>query len=183
MTDKLTAENLAQKIWDYLPATPEPRAGWWDTKSAPVDENGACTLLAYSEAELSKHGFECAHAVAAALIAERDGYRGGWSEIVEILGGKGLDCDDAQYHACVLAPKLQALLAERDAQAKRIAELEADRDRLDWLDANNIPKRMGWAVGTAPAGNVSVSSVVFLGSEPVTIRAAIDAARAEARDG
>jgi len=68
------------------------------------------------------------------------------------------------------------------ALVKEVEALRADRDRLNWLDANNVPKRMGWAVGIAPAGNVSVSSVVFLGSEPVTIRGAIDAARAEARD-
>ena len=53
-----------------------------------------------------------------------------------------------------------------------------DAARLDWLDAQNLRFRMGWQVGKAPAGNVSVKSVIFAGTQPpVSIRAAIDAAR------
>lgn len=51
-----------------------------------------------------------------------------------------------------------------------------DTERLNWLDAQNLQQRMGWKVSQAPAGNVSVQHVVFLGSEPVPIRVAIDAA-------
>ena len=69
---------------------------------------------------------------------------------------------------------------------KAIATLEAalpvavgageDAELLDWLDAANLKMRMGWKVGKAPAGNVSVTSIIFLGSEPVPIREAIRAA-------
>ena len=53
-----------------------------------------------------------------------------------------------------------------------------DAARLDWLDAQNLRFRMGWQVGKAPAGNVSVKGVIFAGTQPpVSIRAAIDAAR------
>ena len=51
-----------------------------------------------------------------------------------------------------------------------------DAELLDWLDAANLKMRMGWKVGKAPAGNVSVTSIIFLGSEPVPIREAIRAA-------
>lgn len=59
----------------------------------------------------------------AALIAERDGYKAGWWDVVEMLGGKKLDISNAQYHASVLAPKIRELIA-------RNAELEAERDAL-----------------------------------------------------
>ena len=68
------------------------------------------------------------------------------------------------------------LKAEQDKDAAEDAEL------LDWLDSTNKRFKMGWKVGVAPAGNCSVQSVIFLGnSEPVTIRAAIRAARAAER--
>ena len=57
---------------------------------------------------------------------------------------------------------------------RRVAELEADARRLDYLDSCNLPMRIGWDISKAPYGNVKVSSVIFLGSDPVTIRAAID---------
>jgi hypothetical protein len=59
----------------------------------------------------------------AALIAERDGYKAGWWDVVEMLGGKKLDISNAQYHASVLAPKIRELIA-------RNAELEADNKAL-----------------------------------------------------
>ena len=56
-----------------------------------------------------------------------------------------------------------------------------DAERLDWLD-RNLGMKMGWRVGVAPAGNVSITSVVQLGGgDPTPIRAAIDAALAAAR--
>ncbi len=67
-----------------------------------------------------------------------------------------------------------ALASQPQAPAAAVPE---DTARLDWLDAQNIPMRMGWDVGKAPAGNVSIRSAVFLGREIVSIRAAIDAAR------
>lgn len=75
------------------------------------------------------------------------------------------------------------MIAERDALAAEVEALRADAERLGWLDAQNISKRMGWKVNVAPLGNVSVQSVIFLGSEPVKIRDAIDAARASAATG
>jgi hypothetical protein len=62
-------------------------------------------------------------AAVAALISERDGYKAGWWDVVEMLGGKKLDISNAQYHASVLAPKIRELIA-------RNAELEAERDAL-----------------------------------------------------
>lgn len=55
-----------------------------------------------------------------------------------------------------------------------------DAERLDWLDKTNSKFKMGWSVWVAPAGNVSISSII----QPVrvvTIREAIDAARAAAK--
>ena len=52
---------------------------------------------------------------------------------------------------------------------------QADAARLDYLDGN-LRFKMGWNIGAAPAGNLSVTSVIFLGKPPVTIRQAIDAA-------
>lgn len=51
-----------------------------------------------------------------------------------------------------------------------------DSERLNWLDRTNGAMRMGWNVRQAPAGNVSIQSVIFLGRDPVGIRDAIDAA-------
>ena len=50
----------------------------------------------------------------------------------------------------------------------------ADAKRLDFLDGN-LRMKMGWNVGCAPAGNLSVSSVIQP-SGPTSIRTAIDAA-------
>lgn len=58
-----------------------------------------------------------------------------------------------------------------------------DAERLDFLDRTNAPFKMGWSVGTAPAGNVSVQAVIQLGREITPIRAAIDAAIASAKGG
>lgn len=70
----------------------------------------------------------------------------------------------------------RALLAHPIASADvRDAEL------LDWLDAANKPFKMGWCVSVAPAGNVSVRSVIQLDGEITTIRAAIVAAIAANR--
>ncbi|MDR8077813.1 hypothetical protein KPA96_19345 [Burkholderia cenocepacia] len=53
-----------------------------------------------------------------------------------------------------------------------------DAARLDWLDTANAPLKMGWQVGVAPAGNVSIRAVIQLGDKLTSIRDAIDAARA-----
>lgn len=69
-------------------------------------------------------------------------------------------------------------LVERAALATAPASDKGDDSALlDWLDAQNLRMRMGWKVGVAPAGNVSITSVIQLGGEPTTIRAAIDKAR------
>ena len=56
------------------------------------------------------------------------------------------------------------------------AEQSEDGKLLDWLDAQNLRFRMGWDVGAAPAGNVSVR-VIIMGGKPIrdAIRAAIAA--------
>jgi hypothetical protein len=52
-----------------------------------------------------------------------------------------------------------------------------DAARLDFLDTNAHKFRMGWKVGAAPVGNISVQSII-MGGKP--IREAIDAAMAAA---
>lgn len=76
------------------------------------------------------------------------------------------------------------LLPPLPSTAHHAARVEADRrdaQRLDWLDATNARFKMGWDVGVAPAGNVSVKSVIQLGRTPTSIRDAIDAALAAER--
>jgi len=69
-------------------------------------------------------------------------------------------------------PPMYDLIADKDAE---IAELKKDAERLDFLD-ENLKFKMGWVVSSAPAGNLSVQSVIFLGEPPTPIRSAIDAA-------
>ncbi len=72
-----------------------------------------------------------------------------------------------------LAPKFQAL---KDHLLLGECAL-ADAHRLDWLDATNKPFKMGWTVGLAPAGNVSIHSPIYLGDQKIApIREAIDKA-------
>jgi|SRR5690625_1069185 len=61
-------------------------------------------------------------------------------------------------------------------QSPEMQALRKDAAMLDWLDAKNDLFKMGWSVRLAPAGNVSVSSVVQLGGSVTPIRAAINAA-------
>ena len=51
--------------------------------------------------------------------------------------------------------------------------LPDDAKRLNWLDDTNKRFRMGWEVGQAPAGNVSIRTIITGGK---SIRDAIDAA-------
>jgi hypothetical protein len=69
-----------------------------------------------------------------------------------------------------LVNKVEAITAE-------LAAYKKDAERLDFLDRASH-RCFGWRVLVAPAGNVSVQSVIFLGegNPPVSIRAAIDAA-------
>lgn len=93
------------------------------------------------------------------------------------------DLRDGAVDLIAARAAVAALIEREAALVAEVEELRADAERLGWLDAQNISKRMGWKVNVAPLGNVSVQSVIFLGSEPVKIRDAIDAARAEARNG
>lgn len=66
-------------------------------------------------------------------------------------------------------------------QPEQVAQ---DSARLDWLDNQNLHRRMGWEVQTAPAGNVVVRTVIFVGGKPpAPIREAIDAVRARGEGG
>ena len=60
----------------------------------------------------------------------------------------------------------------------RVQELEEDKRRLDFLDSN-LKFNMGWSVGKAPIGNINVTSVLFCGGTPKSIRDAIDAATSD----
>lgn len=66
---------------------------------------------------------------------------------------------------------------ELDRLQAELAAAKRDAERLDFLDRASH-RCFGWRVLVAPAGNVSVQSVIFLGegNPPVSIRAAIDAA-------
>ncbi len=119
----------------------------------------------------------------AALVAEAAGLREDIADRKRVIECKNIDIRerDASLHGW--AERAKKAEADRDALAAEVGALRLDAERLNWLDANNIQKRMGWKVGVAPAGNVLVSSVVFLGSEPMTIRSAIDIARTPAKGG
>ena len=65
------------------------------------------------------------------------------------------------------------------ADKARILELEEDKRRLDAMDSINAKLRLGWRAGLAPAGNISITSVVELGGNIRGIRQAIDAALAK----
>lgn len=67
--------------------------------------------------------------------------------------------------------------AEIHRLTERVIALNADAERLDYLDRTNARFRMGWTVGVAPAGNVSVQSVIHTAGRVIGIREAIDAAR------
>ena len=54
-----------------------------------------------------------------------------------------------------------------------------DAKRLNWLDDTNKRFRMGWEVGQAPAGNVSIRTIITGGK---SIRDAIDAAMLAAKE-
>jgi len=53
-------------------------------------------------------------------------------------------------------------------------------DMLDWLDETNKRFKMGWEVGAAPAGNVSVRTII-MGGKPIreAIRAAMPAPKGD----
>ena len=79
----------------------------------------------------------------------------------------------------VLATRLGELLDE-DQWAEcegLLLKACADTKRLNFLDGT-LRMKMGWHVGAAPAGNLSVSSVIKP-SGPMSIRTAIDAAMAK----
>ena len=80
---------------------------------------------------------------------------------------------DTRKEAATLLRQLQA---ENEALRVSNEKLEADAKRLDWIDSKNAPFSMGWNIAQAPAGNISISSCIFLAKPPVTIRDAIDAA-------
>lgn len=83
-------------------------------------------------------------------------------------------------HLLQLAGEIQRM-AQRPLYTRPPAPEEGkDAARLDWLDETNLRRKMGWKVGRAPAGSVSIMSVIFLGDEgPTPIREAIDAAMAQ----
>lgn len=102
----------------------------------------------------------------------------------------------AMEHGTFIGTKSEARLKDTDAwvafylatksvsdpshalDEREMAALREDAARLDWLDAKSLPKPLGWAVRVAPAGNISFATVVQ--SDPVPIRAAIDAGRVRA---
>lgn len=87
---------------------------------------------------------------------------------------------DSPLRCCGLEQRERVPADVAMARIFRSASEPDDSELLDWLDATNKRFKMGWKVGVAPAGNCSVQSVICLGnSEPVTIRAAIRAARAK----
>jgi len=80
---------------------------------------------------------------------------------------------EAERLAAELAETKRPLAEQMARLNARVIELNADAERLNWLDATNKRFRMGWKVGIAPAGNCSMQAII-MGGHP--IRAAIDAA-------
>lgn len=74
-----------------------------------------------------------------------------------------------------LEPLQHALAAPQAPVAGQPAE-PSPADMLDWLDETNKRFKMGWEVGAAPAGNVSVRTII-MGGKPIreAIRAAMPA--------
>jgi len=87
---------------------------------------------------------------------------------------------DSPQRCCGLEQRERVPADVAMARILRASSEPDDSELLDWLDATNKRFKMGWEVGVSPAGNCRVQSVICLGnSEPVTIRAAIRAARAK----
>lgn len=98
-------------------------------------------------------------------------------EAAGVLEAQGREIDRLNLRAGNgYSSKIEALIAERNQLRAQVSALQADAERLDYLD-KNLSMKMGWIVGVAPAGNISITSVIYLGGEPQTIRDAIDGAR------
>lgn len=79
-----------------------------------------------------------------------------------------------------LTTALDAYIAERTADLEKQRDgMAKDAERLDFLDKNRS-MNMGWSCGIAPAGNISISSLIF---GKLSVREAIDAALASAQEG
>lgn len=78
---------------------------------------------------------------------------------------------------------MELLRAALAAPAQGDAKVLADAELLDWLDDTNKRFKMGWKVGLAPAGNVSITSIIQLGGELTPIRDALRDARQSKGDG
>ena len=63
--------------------------------------------------------------------------------------------------------------SEIESLSEQLEKLQADADRLDFLD-RNLKFNTGWDVGIAPVGLISVAAI---GLRKTTIREAIDNAR------
>jgi hypothetical protein len=85
------------------------------------------------------------------------------------------DSPDAfcQCEGCTATGPTGSDIASAIAAWNRRAGSDEDAARLDFLDTNCHKFRMGWEVGAAPVGNLSVQAIIRGGK---TIREAIDAA-------
>jgi hypothetical protein len=91
----------------------------------------------------------------------------GWSK-------RGFGPDDVTW--CEVKADVLALIAAAAPVSQAVeqpADDAEDAARLDFLDTNVHRFRMGWEIGAAPVGNLSVRSII-MGGKP--IREAIDAA-------
>lgn len=84
------------------------------------------------------------------------------------MTGKTATINETEYFAFC-----QGLLAAAPQPAQ--SSEAKDAARLDFLDGN-LRMSMGWRIGKAPAGNLSVSSVIFPLGGATSIRDAIDQA-------
>lgn len=105
-----------------------------------------------------------------------EGHTGINHDLFQHMTQHGLLLTESESEEIKRVLKLPTLLSHYKALSERVAELEKDRDRLDFLDETNAPKLMGWRCGIAPAGNVSVESVIQVGGKLTSIREAIDQA-------
>jgi len=115
------------------------------------------------------------------------------ADAMAMINELGFECEQVKKKLAAVTTEHDALKAEcilahnQTATALKVVEahnylasieerdaLKKDAERLDFLD-RSLSRKFGWKVSVAPAGNVSVTSVIFLGDQqPVSIRTAID---------
>ena len=100
---------------------------------------------------------------------------------LEVLARAANGDDSWRYYTSFQEALTPIVVIDLIAQARAATAVSVeDAARLDFLDTNVHRFRMGWEVGAAPVGNLSVRSII-MGGKP--IREAIDAAMSATQEG